>query len=612
LGVKQERNKPITYALTDHLKHKRLLLFLDNCEHLLDVCAKLADTLLRQCPSVSILASSREPLGIAGERTYRVPSLSLPDLKELQTPQTLSTYESVLLFIDRALLVRPDFEVTNGNAPALASLCHHLDGIPLAIELAAARVRSLTVEEIESDLDQRFRLLTSTSRTVLPRHQTLRSLIDWSYQLLLDREKSLLRRLSVFAGGWTLRAAEEVCTGETITKPDVLDLLASLVDKSLVLVDHHDGHSRYRLLETMRQYAGEKLLESGGGEVVRKRHRDYFLALAEEGQRKRTGTELAEWLERLEKEHDNLRAGLDWSLVEAGSNGGLRLCAALQRFWWIRGHFSEGREWCMRVLGITGDVERTRERAEVLNVAGLLASEEGDYSVAGALHEENLAISRELEDQMGIATSLNALGLVAMYQGHLTSARERYQESLEILRETGHRLGIATCLHNLGLVAFEQGDYPAARALYQECLAVERELRDQGGIATTLGNLGNVGMGGGQFAGARALHQESLALRRELGDRLGIAMSLEGLAAVAAALDGAVHAARNWGAAERLREEIRSPLPPIERPRYERYVAAARAALGDDVAFDRAWQEGRASALEQVMKLALAETVPRP
>jgi non-specific serine/threonine protein kinase len=317
LGVREQPGVTAAEVLARVLARQQLLLVLDNCEHLLDVCAKLVNALLRQCPGVQILASSREALGIAGEQTYRVPSLSLPDRSQVQTPQTLSVYESVQLFIDRALLVRSDFAVTNRNAPALASLCCHLDGIPLAIELAAARVRSLSVEEIDGKLDQRFRLLTGGSRTALPRQQTLRSLIDWSYDLLQDPEKLLLRRLSVFAGGWTLEAAECVCAGGDVEGAAVLDLLTSLFDKSLVAVDQSDSRFRYRLLETVRQYARERLVESGGAEAIRERHRDYFVALAEEADNKLLGAEQADSLRLLEDEHDNLRSALEWSHVEA-------------------------------------------------------------------------------------------------------------------------------------------------------------------------------------------------------------------------------------------------------------------------------------------------------
>jgi len=649
LGLKEESGKPISQMLTEHLKDKRLLLLLDNCEHLLDGCANLVDALMRQCPHLTILASSREALGIGGEQTYRVPSLSLPDPKQAHTPASVAPFEAVQLFTDRALLARPDFEVTHQNASTLASICHRLDGIPLAIELAAARVRSLSIAEIDSKLDQRFRLLTGGSRTALPRQQTLRSLIDWSYDLLHDPEKLLLQRLSVFAGGWTLAAAEQVCAGEGVEDSEVLDLLTSLSDKSLVVVEQNDGLSRYRLLETVRQYARERLLQSGGGEALRERHRDYYLTLAETAEPKLLGAEQTQWLQRLGEEHDNLRSALEWSLVEEGSGAGLRLCGALQRFWATRGHLSEGRAWCVRVLGKAGAEERTQERAKALNAAGALAWYQGDYPAARTLNEESLAIQRQLGDRKGAAASLNYLGGVACDQGDYSAARALCEESLAIRRELGDRWGMAGSLNNLGNIARHQGDYPATRALHEESLAISRELADRSGIAHSLNNLGNLADEQGDFASARALHEECLAIMRELGDRRGmsasldnlgnlasdqgnfvsagalyqeslaigrelddrrgIAFSLGGLAGVAAALGSSLRAARIWGAEARLRAEIGSPLPPNDRADYEQSVAAARAALGDDAVFDHAWQEGRALTLERAIELALEETV---
>ena len=312
LGLKEQPGKPISQTLIEHLKDKVLLLLLDNCEHLLDGCAGLADTLVHQCPHVTILAGSREALRTDGEQAYRVPSLSLPDPKQVHTPVSIAPFEAVQLFTDRALLARDDFEVSNQSASTLASICYRLDGIPLAIELAAARVRSLSVKEISRKLDERFRLLTGGSRTALPRQQTLRSLIDWSYELLNDSEKRLLQRLAVFAGGWTLDAAEQVCAGEGVEERRVLDLLTSLADKSLVLAEQNDGDYRYRLLETVRQYAQDRLLDSGVDQAVRNRHHGYYLALAEEAEPKLVGAEQIEWLQRLEVEHENLRAALNW------------------------------------------------------------------------------------------------------------------------------------------------------------------------------------------------------------------------------------------------------------------------------------------------------------
>lgn len=353
LSITEEPGKPLAQTLPQALKTRRLLIVLDNCEHVLDACARLVDTLIRACPTLKVLASSREGLGIAGETVYRIPSLSLPDLKHTATPSSLSMYEAVRLFVDRAVAALPAFVVTNQNAPALASLCHRLDGIPLAIELAAARARSLSVEEINNKLDNRFRLLTGGSRTALPRQQTLRALIDWSYDLLNGQERTLLCRLSVFAGGWTLAAAEQIGAGSSATAKGIedweaLDLLTSLADKSLVLVQTQGEATRYHLLETVRQYARDRLTESGESLTVRARHSDCFLTLAEEVRSKLRGSEQGQWLDVLEEEHDNLRQALTWygeDLEDAeAEEKGLRLGVALQRFWGVRGHLSEGRE----------------------------------------------------------------------------------------------------------------------------------------------------------------------------------------------------------------------------------------------------------------------------
>ena len=652
LGLREETGKPIGQTLTEYLKDKRLLLLLDNCEHLLDGCAHLADTLVRQCPHVTILASSREALAIGGEQAYRVPSLSVPDPKQVHTSVSVAQFEAVQLFTDRALLARADFRVTNQNAATLASICSRLDGIPLAIELAAARVRSLSVEEIDSKLNQRFRLLTGGSRTALPRQQTLRSLIDWSYDLLTDSAKLLLQRLSVFAGGWTLEAAERVCAGDGMEDHAILDLLTSLCDKNLVAADPNDGNTRFRLVETVRQYAREKLAESGGAEAVRERHSDHYVALAEEAELKLMGASQAGWLQRLAEEHDNVRATLEWSLQDPGSATGLRLCGAMLRYWFARGHLSEGREWCTRVLRKPGALEPTPERAKALNTAGVLAyyqgdyasarthheeslaiqrqlgsrsgmatsltslgnmaCDEGDFASARTMHEESLAIQRELGDRRGIANSLGNLGNVASDQRDFASARALYEEGLAIMQELGHRLGIANALHNLGRVVQIQGDQAAAQSINEECLAIRRELGDRLGMAFTLSSLGDAASEQGDYPAAAALFQEGLMIQRELGDRRGIVYSFGGLAGVIAALGNSLRAARIWGGTERLREEIGLPRPPNERPLYDRRVAAARVAAADDAAFDRAWQEGRALTLEQAIELAMEATVERP
>jgi tetratricopeptide (TPR) repeat protein len=371
------------------------------------------------------------------------------------------------------------------------------------------------------------------------------------------------------------------------------------------------GEPRFAMLETIREYAGDRLLAVGEVERVRERHRDYFLALAEEAEPKLKGAEQAEWLRRLEGEHENLRASLDWSLAEAGSEGGLRLCGALARFWFTRGHLSEGREWCVRALSKAGGDERTPARAKALNAAGALAHFQGDYPAAQARFEESLAIRRELADRSGIARSLNGLANVAHEQGDFASARTLHEECLAIMRELEDRWGIARSLAGLGNVTHEQRDFASAQALYEESLAIWRELGERRAIAHSLNNLGNVASVQGVYSAARALYAESLATSVELGESRAIAHSLEGLADVNAALGSSLRAVRIWGAAGRLREEIGSPLRPNKRPGYDRRMAASRAALGDDAAFDRAWQEGRALPLEQAIKLALEDTVER-
>ena len=506
LGVREEAGKPLTQTLTAALKPKRLLIVLDNCEHVLSACAVLVDTLIRSCPDVRVLASSREGLGIAGETVYRIPSLSLPDPKQTATLASVTLYEAVRLFVDRAAAALPAFAVTNQNAPALASVCHRLDGIPLAIELAAARVRSLAVEEINARLDNRFRLLTGGSRTALPRQQTLRALIDWSYDLLTPLEKTLLCRLAVFAGGWTLEAAEQVGAGESETGEDieawaVLDLLTSLADKSLVVAEQEEEHTRYRLLETVRQYARDRLSESGESLVVRARHGDYFVALAEEIMPKLAGSEQAQWLRVLEAEHDNLRQALTEYAedatedVRADDKKGLRLGAALQRFWMVRGHLSEGRERLRAALEHSGGQEPTKSRAAALNGAGTLAWMQGDYASARVLYEESLTIARELEDKKGIALSLGNLGIVAKEQGDYALARSLYEESLALRRELGDTSGIAFGLNNLGLVVKEQGDYALARVLHEESSGDTARVGGQQRYRRLSQQSGNCGLG---------------------------------------------------------------------------------------------------------------------
>jgi non-specific serine/threonine protein kinase len=646
VGVGEEASKALEQTLTERIGDKRVLLVLDNCEHLLDACARLVSLLLRRCANVGILANGREALGVTGEHVVRLPSLSLPDPGQPQTPEVVLRSAAARLFSERASLVRPEFKITPQNAEAVASICGRLDGIPLAIELAAARVRSLEVEEINQKLNERFKLLVGGSRAALPRQQTLRSLFDWSYDLLQDKEKLALKQLSVFSGGWTLAAAEQVCTRDVTAGGALLGLLTSLCDKSLVVAEQSLGASRYHLLETVRQYAEERLVERRSDRTVRNRHRDYFVMLAEKAADQLEGAEQAEWLHHLELEHDNFRTALHRSLIEEKSRCGLRLCAALQRFWLRRGHFSEGREWCGRFLEKVVPDVNIPERAKVLHVAGALARRQGDYAAARRSLEESLSIHRRLGGRREVAASLNLLGAIAMEEGDLSSAEALFEESLAISRELGELRGIARSLHNLGvaactkcdqssghalfqqslticrelkdhtaiehalwdlgMVSFQQGDYSAAKTYVEESLAICLTLGDKTGIAASHQLLGHIALQTSEDVKARTLFEEGLRIRRGLGDRAGIAYSLEGLAAAIASAGDRTNAACLWGAAEMLRERIGSPLPGVDRARYDRRVTNARGTGSDVAEFDDAWQKGRALTLDEAIGLALA------
>ena len=612
LGVQEETNKPILTTLVEKLKTKKLLMLLDNCEHVLDTSAKLADTLIRACPDIKILATSREGLGIAGETTYRVPSLSLPDPKQVQTAESLSHFEAVQLFIDRALQTQPAFAVTSTNAPALASICFRLDGIPLAIELAAARARSLSVEDINSKLDQRFRLLTGGSRTALPRQQTLRSLIDWSYDLLNEPEKALLCRLSVFAGGWTLEAVEAVCVGGAVEEWEALDFLTSLCDKSLVVAEPSGTTTRYRMLETVRQYARDHLLEVGDGEVYRDRHLAFFLALAEEMEPHTSSLRMKEILDRFEAELDNFRAALDWSGdAPTHAESGLRLILGMSNFFSRRGYFKEVRERMSRAL------EASEAVSPSLRARGLCAL--GDYEIytpdfvtARRLLEESLEIRQALGDRPGIAKTLNLLGTLAAEQKDNGLARQHYEASLTIHRELGNRIGIAAALNNLGNIAKCQSDGATARLYYEESLEITRAEGNPLGIFITLLNLGEVHFDAKEYHAAGVMWRECLAVAVAHTMTSSRPWALGALAGLLAVTDSPLDAARIWGRIERKTEEIGGEYPTEVREKLDIQVPAARAALNDDAAFDAAWQEGRAMPLEQAVALAQRETVPPP
>jgi non-specific serine/threonine protein kinase len=625
-----------------------MLLVLDNCEHLIAGCAPLAHTLLQACPGLRILATSREPLGIAGEVVWTIPPLPIPDPHHVPPPDELAGYASVRLFCERAAAVAADVALTAENAAAVATICSCLDGLPLAIELAAARVRHLSPQQIAARLSDRFRLLVGNARITLPHQQTLRAAMDWSHDLLDDAERRAFRRLSVFRG-FTLEAAEAVCPDARFDPPagEVFDLLARLVDKSLVVAERHPAQTRYRLLETIREYGAEQLHAAGEAESAHRRHRDWFLALATRAEPELRGPQQETWFERLDTDHDNLRAALAWSLAQGEGEHQedtvpvLRLVTALSRFWEVRGYLVEGRAWLERALGLAGSERAPLElRADALNAAGNLAREQGDYRTAQARCEQSLAIWRELGHQRGIAITLNSLGHDARNLGDYDRAAACYAEGLRLCRETGHKRGVANALNGLGILARNRGDYEQAIAYYQEGLALDRELGDTRRMAITLNNMGTVAGSRGDAARAAQFFEESLALRRALGDRRGVALALknlgcayflqgnhrraetllaeslrlfhelenqqgvafclETLGEVAAAADQPARAARLLGAAEALRDTLGVPIPPAEQQDYDRAVVAARAGLTPEV-FQKAWTRGRTIPLERLL-----------
>ena len=607
LGAREQPGRPLVDTLVDYSRAKSFLLILDNCEHLIEDCAQLVTRLLSTCAKMKILATSREALGVAGETTFQVPSLAVPDTSQPLSVESMSRYEAVRLFVERTQAAQPRFALSALNLSAIAQICRQLDGIPLALELAAIRVSLLTVNETAARLDDRFRLLTRGSRTALRRQQTLRALIDWSYDLLAEPECAALRQLSVFAGGWTIKAAEAVIG------PNALELLSSLVDKSLVCAEEHrpTEQTRYHLIETIRQYAYEKLVEEGENEQALGRHANAYVQFVEAVAPKLDGPEQAHELQRVESEHDNLRSALRWAIAKNESAAALRLSGALGWFWFVRGHFSEGRHWLQQALALSRTTVRARMPADysgwyatAIHAMGTLAEAQGDYAITQALNEESLAFFQELEDKPGIAQSLHWLGVAAFWKGDYAATRVLHEKCLALYREMGDKRGIGFSLNWKGIVATAQGDYPAARLLHEESLTLFRELGDERNIAMTLDLLGVAAFGQCNYATARVFHEESLALLAKLEDKKSIAECLPGLAAVAEAEGQPKRATKLLGAVDVLLERIDASLDPAERAGFDRTLAAARAQL-DETTFNREWATGRAMTLEQTIKYAL-------
>ena len=613
LGVREQSGRILTEILYAYLRSKKVLLVLDNCEHLIEACAKLSEVLLRSCPQLRVLATSREALGITGEVTWLVPSLTLPDLRHLPAFESLPRYESARLFLERTAAVKPTFVLTEQNAGAVAQICYRLDGIPLAIELAAARTKVLSVEQVADRLDDTFKLLSAGGRTAVPRHRTLHATMDWSHELLPEEERALFRRLSVFAGGFTLEAIELVCGGEGLEQDEVLELLSHLVDKSLVMMREEGGEARYRLLETVRQYGWEKLSESGEERRVRERHAGHYLALAEEAELELKAEGQVAWLERLEREHDNLRAGMRWLLERGESEKATRLGWALWLFWWIRGHFAEGRRSMERVLSAEGSASMPASaRARALYVEGTMACGQGDTRSAEPQLEESAALFRQLRDNRGVAYALGSAAVVAITQERFEQAIAYSEEATDLFLEVGDKWGAAPMLGCSAVGWLNKGDHRRARSLAERGLALCRETGDKHGTSIALFTLAGVAQAERDYERARDLFEEGIAVSTELGNEADIVHCLEGLAATAGAEGKIVRAARLWGAAEALLEKIEAMYTYVPDRSLHRSQVAARSQI-DEAAWEVAWAEGRTMTSEQAIEYARDHsTTPEP
>jgi predicted ATPase len=677
LGLHECVGQSLLQVLTTYLQGKDLLLLLDNCEHLIEAVAQLVHALLRSCPRLTILATSREALRLAGEVTWRVPSLPLPSEIDAAV-ETIQESDAVRLFVERARALQPHFALTNVNAPALAQVCRRLDGIPLAIELAAALVRVLSVEQIAQRLDDRFHLLTTGGRDALPRHRTLQATLDWSYALLNKPEQTLFRRLSVFAGSFGLEAAETVGGGEAAgcsvlsieasgeeviastrgaqhaapSSAPFLELLTRLVDKSLVVVEQGARATRYRLLETVRQYGWERLVEAEEAAAARDRHRDWCMALAERARPGLRGAQQQEWRERLEVEHDNLRAALTWSL-ESDPMVGVRLAGSLWRFWQQRGYYAEGRRWLEAALAGVGPAGRHGGHtlcARALIGAGLLARDQGESPVACAFVEASLALFREAGDPRGVADALRVLGYCRLDGGEPAErVRPLLEESLSRAMAMGDQRGVAVSLVYLGILCVKEQDDPQVRHFLTDAVAIFRQIGDAMEVSDAVRTRGFFALGRGELPEACRDLEEALEIARRIGHKRGAGLALLALGYIAHEAGDRTGARKLLEEGARLLREAAAPgthqflgylgqravergqsargvrllataagrpenglfpiLLPSAHPRARAAaISAARAALGEE-AFAVAWAEGQAMTLEQALDYALtAET----
>lgn len=540
LGVRERTNEALSDTLVNALGANSLLLVLDNCEHLIEPCVVLAEKLLTHCPNLKVLATSREPLDIPGEQVWNVPTLAVPQVQASSLAELALSFEGIRLFCERARALKSDFALTDENVVAVAQICQRLDGIPLAIELAAARVNVLTPAQIAERLDDRFNLLTQNHRTVLPRQQTLRALIDWSYDLLTEDERILFRRLAVMRGGSTLEAIEAICSAPPLTRGRVFDLVARLVAKSLLVVQESANTSRYLFLDTIQHYALEKLSGSGEAASLYTAQLDYFCQFAETAAPLFEGPAQVEWFARVESEHANLRAALGFALEQHQSALALRLSGALEEFWQVRGYLAEGRQWLEQALQAgraafdsapTNDFRLVYARTALQTAA--LALTQGDYARTRELAQAHLELFRELDARASFGMAEIILGKVARLQSSWETAREHFERGLAEMRTLNNPNGIAHAVRELGGIAESLGDYPRARALYQEALDASRSAGNTRDIATALNRLGGLEQQMGEYAQARADYVQARNLYAALGHRWSIAAVLTNLGNVA-------------------------------------------------------------------------------
>ncbi len=604
LGVKEDAGRPVLEALIRYVRDRRLLVILDNCEHLVHPCAELAKQLLQAGPGVKIMASSREQMRISGEATYHVPALAVPSAREAVACEALARYEAVRLFVDRAVAVQPGFRVTDHNCVAVAEICRRLDGIALSIELAAARVRALSPEQIAARLDNCFQLLTGGDTTALPRQQTLRASITWSYDLLSIPERTLLRRLAVFAGSWTVDGAEAVGAGGDVDKGAVVDLLTCLVDKSLVVADATG--ERYRLLEAVRQYALELLVASGENDDARNRHLAFYVALVVEAQGHLTGSSPAVWMAKLDAERENLLSAHAWCDAAAdGATTGLRLVGASKMYWFSRGLLVLGHRIVCEAVRRPGALERTDARCATLFIAGQFAFYMGRYGDAQRYLEESLAIGRELRNKMRVAQALQPLGMACLGQGHLATARAHLEEALALAHELNNKRELAAALCALGQLYRIEGALDKAELLYENVLSLARELGDVESRAIGLLNLAMVAICRRSEESARAMLLEVADIATAVGSqRVGLS-AMEVSAGMSALCEDWERAAQFYGAAEVQTENTGIHRDPADEAFLAPLVEQARSALGRD-AFRAAEASGRALSYDKAMSEARA------